>query len=373
MRGDGLGLARWVAKGASDGPGSVLGVVNSGRPTYEAAGQARLPDQPLTVDTIFYVASLAKQFTAAVVALLIRDGALRAQDSVRRWLPEFPVWADDVTIDHCVHHTGGLPDGPDPAVVPGCATAGPWPGWDTDDIVNAIAVGKPMSRPGDRYRYGSGPTLLAEIIRRATGMPLAAVAQERIFGPLGMADTFFRERPTHLPPKCADGYWRAADGTWTTGPSDFHAVGDGGLWTTVPDLVKWDANLSLDVLSSGWLPAKLVERGVLNDGTTIHYAWGLSVRTHRGANTVSHGGSGPGFQAKFLRFPDKDLSIIWLANHMDADLNELTLSLADELLDGQLDPDAPPATETFGPTEVAAGSASDAGTRSTRRDLRGGV
>jgi CubicO group peptidase (beta-lactamase class C family) len=130
-------------------------------------------------------------------------------------------------------------------------------------------------------------------------------------------------------------------------PARFHAVGAGGLWTTAADLATWSANLSRDRLTDGWLADRLVTRGTLDDGTPIHYAWGLSVRTHRGLPIVSHGGTFPGWEAKMVRFPTEDLTVIVLANRDDLDVSARAFGLADDRLADRLDPAAAHADHTF--------------------------
>ena len=158
--------------------------------------------------------------------------------------------------------------------------------------------------PGSRYGYSNrGYLLLAEVVAAASGAIARRLARERIFEPLGMGDTFFRDAETPLPDRALRGHFEADDGNVYEEPARFHAVGAGGLWTTVGDLATWSANFDEDRLTGGWLPERLTTRGTLDDGTPIHYAWGLSVRAHRGLPIVSHGGNFPGWESKMVRFP----------------------------------------------------------------------
>jgi CubicO group peptidase (beta-lactamase class C family) len=202
--------------------------------------------------------------------------------------------------------------------------------------------------PGSRYGYSNrGYLLLAEVVAAASGTTLCDLARERIFEPLGMRDTFFRDRESPLPERALRGHFEADDGNVYEEPARFHAVGAGGLWTTVEDLAAWSANFEDDRLTDGWLPQRLTTRGTLDDGTPIHYAWGLSVRTHRGLPIVSHGGNFPGWESKMVRFPTENVTVIVLANREDLDVSGMAFRLAEEVLASVIDPDAPHADDTF--------------------------
>jgi CubicO group peptidase (beta-lactamase class C family) len=300
----------------------------------------------LASDSIFYVGSVAKQFVAACIAMLEHDGALALSDAVSRFVPSMPPWAQRVTVRHLVHHTGGVRErarGRTGVPVDGV------PAWGNRELLDALRAEPELDfEPGSRYGYSNrGYLLLAEVVAAASGGSLAAFARERIFEPLGMADTTFRDAPTLLPDRAARGHFEADDGTMHVEPARFHAVGAGGLWTTAADLATWSANLDEDHLTDGWLSDRLVTRGALDDGTPIHYAWGLSVRTHRGMPIVSHGGNFPGWEAKMVRFPTEDLTVIVLANRDDLDVSSSAFRLADEVLGDRLDPGALHADHTF--------------------------
>jgi len=303
---------------------------------------------PLAVDSIFYVGSIAKQFVAACLAFLEHDGDLDLGAPVARFVPGLPDWGGHVTIRHLVHHTGGVKERTREG--PGVPVDGV-PGWGNREMLDALrAVGELELdfEPGSRYGYSNrGYLLLAEVVSGASGASLATFASERIFQPLGMTDTTFRDAPMALPARAARGHFEADDGATYVEPAHFHAVGAGGLWTTAADLATWSTNLGEDRLSDGWLSDRLVSRGALDDGTPIHYAWGLSVRTHRGLPIVSHGGNFPGWEAKMVRFPSEDLTVIVLANREDLDVSARAFRLADEMLGGHLDPAAPHADHTF--------------------------
>ena len=301
--------------------------------------------EPVRDDSIFYVGSIAKQFVAACVAILVHEGAMGLQDPIASYVPDLPAWGERVHLEHLVHHTGGLPNvyrpggGIDPSGVPA---------WGNEDLLQEVrAIPEPLEEPGTRHVYtGDGYLLLSEAVRRAAGTPLAAFARERLFEPLAMRDTFFRDAPSELPARCARGHFRATDGRLHVEPARFHAVGSGGLWTTADDLARWSANLLDDRLTGGWLADTLTTPGHLADGRPIHYAWGVSVRTHRGMRIVSHGGSFPGWESKLVVLPDQRATFICLANSEELDVSSLTFAIIDHVLADLIDPAAPHANET---------------------------
>jgi CubicO group peptidase (beta-lactamase class C family) len=300
----------------------------------------------LDASRVFYVGSIAKQFTAACVALLERDGVLALDDPVARFVPRLPAWGERVAVRHLVHHTGGVKERT--RAGPGVPVEGV-PAWGNAELLDHLRRAEDLDfEPGTRYGYSNrGYLLLAEVVAAASSSSLATIARERIFDPLGMGDTFFRDSPTPLPARAVRGHFEAADGSVRVEPARFHAVGAGGLWTSVDDLARWDANFDTDALTGGWLPSLLTTRGALDDGTAIHYAWGLSVRTHRGLPIVSHGGSFPGWGSKMVRFPMQGRTVIVLANREDLDVSAMAFAIADEELADHLDPKAPHADDTF--------------------------
>jgi CubicO group peptidase (beta-lactamase class C family) len=339
-----------VSRTGVDGPGCVARVLRDGEVAFDlATGVTRLDDpEPLTTQTRFYVGSLAKQFVAACATLADRDEMLSLDAVVSACVPNMPAWGDRITLRQLIHHTAGIPD-PDRSQRDGPSQDG-IPAWGNPDLVVQLTTIQHLeSEPGSRYAYSNrGYLLLAEAIARTTGSPLSAYARDRIFEPLGMGSTFFRDRPTDLPADAARGHFRATDGEIHVEPARFHAVGAGGLWTTLDDLSRWDALLGgSDPLTQGWLPERLITHGRLNDGTLIHYAFGLSVRSHRSLPIVSHGGSFPGWEAKMIRFPVQRTSVIVLANGEEFDVSAMALAIADEVLADQIDPSAPTAAQTL--------------------------
>jgi CubicO group peptidase (beta-lactamase class C family) len=294
------------------------------------------------VDSVFYVGSIAKQFVAACALSLADEGALDLEAPIASIVEDLPSWAGDVRVRHLVHHTSGIRDR-DHSAFPGVPVTGVPARSNEDELAQIRTLEELASPPGAEYRYTNrGYHLLGHVVARASGSSVARVAQERLFAPLDMCATFFRDAPTALPTNAARGHFEAVDGDTYVEPAAFHAVGAGGLWTTVGDLARWDA-----AFYEGSLAPRLARRGSLDDGTPIHYGWGLSIRTHRGLPIHSHGGTFPGWNAKMVRFPTERTTVIVLANTDRVDASSMAFEIADRVLVHAIDHAQPHADATF--------------------------
>jgi CubicO group peptidase (beta-lactamase class C family) len=325
--------------------GRIAAVVRNGvavEVTVEGPANAET-GEPLGRDSIFYVGSLAKQFVAACVLLLADDRALEVDAPVGSIVEDLPPWGKDVHVRHLVHHTSGLRDR-DYSQHAGVPVTGVPARSSKEELDDIRRMPELVAAPGTAYRYcNRGYRLLAAVIARASGSSVAEIARRRLFEPLGMGDSFFRDALTPLPARAARGHFEAVDRNTYVEPAAFHAVGAGGLWTTVDDLATWDAAF----YDGAHVAQRLARRGSLDDGTPIHYGWGLSIRSHRGLPIQSHGGSFPGWNAKMVRFPTERTTVIVLANTERVDPSSMAFAMADEALADRLDQGAPHADDTF--------------------------
>ncbi len=242
-----------------------------------------------------------------------RQGHLSLDDDIRRHLPEIPDYGTPVTVRHLVHHTSGLRDYLALMHMAGMRYEDVHP---DQELIELMARQEALNfEPGDEFLYSnSGYFLLAEIVRRTTGQSLREFAQENIFGPLGMTHTRFHDDRTEVVPHRAMAYESDDDGYRLLWYLNFDKVGSGGLLTTVEDLLLWDRAFYSDPLADGGLVGELLERGVLNDGTVLDYAFALRHGEHRGLRTIDHAGSFMGFRAQLVRFPDERVSVVTLCN-----------------------------------------------------------
>lgn len=323
----------------TDSPGCALGVVHDGSLAYARGfGMANL-DYGIAIDgrSVFRTGSLSKQFTAAAVVLAAREGALSLDDDIRTWLPEMPDYGTPITIRMLLHHTSGIRDYLALAELAGLRDDD----WYTEDEALALVARQRNTNfePGSEHLYSnSGYFLLSQIIERATGRSLRRYAEEEIFEPLGMADTHFHDDHTEIVADRASGYAPADDG-FRISMTTLDMVGDGGVFTTVEDLGKWDGNFFEPEVGGPGFVAALLERGVLTNGDTLDYALGLVHGEHRGLPVVSHGGAFVGFRAEMVRFPEQRFSVAALCNVSSADPTALSFRVADLFLADFLEPE----------------------------------
>ncbi|MEP7384721.1 MAG: serine hydrolase domain-containing protein [Gemmatimonadota bacterium] len=324
-------------------PGCALGVFRDDRIVYARGyGMADLNQRvPIGANTVFYIASTSKQFTAMSVALLAEDGKLSLDDPIRKWIPELPAYADRITVRHLLHHTSGLRDYLGLWAISGRSVA--------DEVPQEVALDLITRQraldfePGSQYSYSnSGYLLLAELVKRASGLSLRDFAAARIFQPLGMTSTQFHDDNTRIVERRAEGYQPDGAGTFAIVRTSFALVGDGGLLTTIEDLLKWDANFYHNVLGRGD-PALIRQvttpsSSPLAGGREQRYAFGLMPGTYRGLAIVEHGGAFIGFRAQLLRVPDAHLSVAILCNDYTAAPEQMARRVVDRYLADRLAP-----------------------------------
>jgi len=320
-------------------PGCALSVMKDGRIIYKRGyGMADLDhDVVITPSSVFHVASMSKQFTAASILLLAQEGKLALDDEVRKYIPELPDFGERITIRHLIHHTSGLRDQWD---LLGLA------GWrysldliTDEDVLSVMARQKDLNyRPGDRHLYcNTGYTLLAQIVKRVSGQSFRAFTTARIFAPLGMKNTHFRDDHAEIVKGMAYGYVPSAD-TFKLSITNFDTVGATSLLTTVEDLALWDENFYNPRVGGRQLISQMLERGKLNSGELIDYAFGLTHGKYKGLATVDHGGSDAGYRSDLLRFPDQHFSVACLCN-LSINPSQLTRQVTDIYLAKELKPE----------------------------------
>jgi CubicO group peptidase (beta-lactamase class C family) len=318
-----------------DSPGCALAVFNDGKIVYERGyGMADLEHEiPIGPDTVFYVGSVSKQFTAFAAALAIQQGRLALDDSIRKRLPELPEYAQPITIRHLIHHTSGLRD---------FYTLLSIAGRRQDELFDNAAVLRLAARqdhlnfpPGSDYLYSNtGYALLATTIGRAAGTSFAAFVDANIFKPLGMTASHVHDDDARLVKGRAYGYSRLTGGEVRLDTPAGERVGAGGVFTTVRDLQRWDENFYDARVGGRALIDQIQMPGSLNDGKPLTYAWGLEIGTYRGERVVEHGGSLGGYRAHLIRFPARHLSVACLCNLAGIAPATLARQVADVMLGG---------------------------------------
>jgi len=323
-------------------PGCSVGVVRDGKFVYRKShGEASLELRvPLTSQSMFYLASVSKQFTAASVVLAAEQGNLSLDDDVRKWIPELPDYGHPITLRQMLHHTSGLRDFLTLEYIAGRDISGL---SSSNYVLQLIARQKGLNNvPGAEFVYSnSNYFLLGVVVKRATGKSLAEFAMQEIFQPLGMTHTRYYDDNKLVIPNRVAAYDPDKNGTFSVDWSTiFDIVGSGGLMSNVDDLLLWNDNFYANKLGKGTLVNELESGGVLNDGKAINYAMGLWLDEYRGLRIIDHGGATFGYRTELLRFPDQHFGVIELCNVADVDVGGLARQIADLYLDRELHPQA---------------------------------
>ncbi len=323
-------LAPW---NNTHGPGCAVGIARGGRVVLERGyGMADIQgERPITPQTTLESGSVAKQFTATAILLLMQDGKLSLDDDARKYIPELPVYARPITVRNLLTHTSGLRE---------WSNLFAWQGWPRgtrvhtqSDFLDIITRQKAINYPvGEFYSYtNSGFLLLRTIVERVSGMNFEAFTASRIFAPLGMTHTRWRGDYTRLVPGLAQAYERQADGWHLDMPFD-NIIGAGGLLTTVGDWLIWNEALTKKSLGAA-VGDSITRQMKLNSGLEIQYAMGLVVSRYRGTREIAHSGSTAGYSTYLARYPELDnLSIAVMCNAAGANATSYTRSIVDAFL-----------------------------------------
>jgi CubicO group peptidase (beta-lactamase class C family) len=321
-------------------PGCAVGVARDGRAIVSRAyGMANLEyDVPNTPETIFEAGSVSKQFTAAAVVLLALDSKLSLDDPVRKYFPELPPYADSITVRHMLNHTSGLRDWGT------VAAAGGWPrGSRTYTHAHVLDILKRQKSinfpPGSEYLYSnSNYNLAAMLVERLSGMSLPAFTRTRIFEPLGMTLTSWRDDYTRIVKSRSTAYAGSAGSSWRQDMPFENVYGNSSLLTTVGDLLRWNQNFVNPIVGGERFVREMQTRGRLTNGRTITYALGLVVDSLRGVPEIRHTGATAGYRVVLARYPAQRLDVAVLCNAGSANPGTLGTRVAEIFLAGALKP-----------------------------------
>ena len=313
-------------------PGCAVGIARGGVTLLERGyGMADLAGgRPITPATVLESGSVAKQFTAAAVMLLVSDGRLSLDDDARMYLPELRTFDRPITVRHLLTHTSGLRE---------WSNLVAWQGWPRGtrvhtqaDVFTIITEQAALNYPvGAHYSYTNSGFLLARtLVERVSGQDFEAFTADRIFRPLGLSHTSWRGDFTRVVPGLAQAY-RRRGGAWQLDMPNDHVIAAGGMWTTVGDWLRWNEHLTRATLGRA-VTDSLTRRMRLTSGLEIAYALGLMVSEYRGTRQIAHSGSTAGYSTYLARFPQLgDLSIAVLCNAAGAPATNYTHAIVDAL------------------------------------------
>lgn len=336
----------------ADSPGCTLGYKAAAGPEQiRSYGSADLEHNiPNSADTVFEAGSVSKQFTAAAVLTLVDRGQLALSDDIRKYIPEMPDYGSRITVDELLNHTSGLRDWGDIEAMAG------WPRstriYTLADVLDIASRQRSLNYPaGTAWSYtNTGYNLLAIIVERVSHRTLAEFSHDSFFVTLGMNHTQWRDDFRRVVKSRAIAYESGTSGYKQLMPFE-DAYGNGGLLTTVHDLLRWNDALTTGELGP-FVTTELQREAVRSDGRPTHYARGLFIAPYRGFQEIAHSGSTAGYRAWLGRYPDAHVSIALLCNAGDANPVKLAHEVANVFLPEQV----PPNGVTLTPDQLGARS-----------------
>ncbi len=298
-----------------DSPGCALAVSKAGNIVYKRGyGMADLEHKiPITPRTVFHAASLAKQFTAMSIMLLVQQHQLSLDDDVRKYIEELAKLGTPITVRDMLHHISGIRDQWTFITMAG------WRMYDDvitrDDVLHFVSRMKTLNfPPREQYLYSNtGYTLAGLIVERLSKQPLADFASNDIFEPLGMKQTVFTDKHGQIVHDRAYGY-RGTYPFFELSMPNYDLTGPTNLLTTVEDLVRWDRNFDYKTVGGDDALSQMQTPAVLSNGATAPYGLGLMLSTYRNRNVVEHAGLDAGYRAHLMRFPDQHFALAILCN-----------------------------------------------------------
>ena len=321
----------FAAYTGSDVPGASVVVIRDGKVIVRRAyGMADLERRVSAVpETDYRLASVSKQFTAMAVMLLAKDGKLRYDQPVRDFLPELPAATRAVTVRHVLNHTSGLWDYED--LVPESRTTQ----LDDRDVLSLLGSKDSLYfSAGSEYRYSnSGYVLLGMIVSRVSGMTLPQFLRARIFEPLGMQASVAHVEGSDTVARRAFGYSPSGGTFVQTDQSVTSAtLGDGGIYTNMDDMTRWDQALERNTLVDSATMRLATTPPQLPAGAATEYGFGWFIDRYRGERRWRHTGETSGFRNAILRFPERRLTIVILTNRSSGEPQAIAERIADRVL-----------------------------------------
>ncbi len=330
-------FARWDKP---DTPGAIVGIGRHGETVYARGfGLANLEHGiPLAPETRSESGSVAKQFTAAAVTTLAVRGKLSLDDSIKRHLPELPEICRGMTLRMLLDHTSGLRD------IHGLFDLMGRPTYtaahENAEVLEVVSRQRELNFPsGAEYSYSNtGYLLLTFVVERVSGQRFSEFCRTQVFEPRGLHHTAWRTDFTAIVPGRASAYAQARDGTFRVDVPYSNIHGNGGMLTTVGDLLRWNA--SFEQAEGEWAEViRLMQTpSRLKTGEPIENGLGLRLESYRGVAEVSHSGGTAGYSTFLARYPAQGWSIVVLGNSLGLDAAVHVRRMADILLAGELTP-----------------------------------
>jgi CubicO group peptidase (beta-lactamase class C family) len=320
-------------------PGAVVAVTEGGSEIAGGAyGLASVNHAiPLDRRSILRIGSQSKQFTVLLLLMLEAEGRLSMDDPVQDHLPWVPRFAHPITLRHLASNTSGLRDHFEALTFSGRSIFAPSTRQDAREVIARQDALNFV--PGTEMIYSNGGfVVLSELVERVCNAPFGEVLKQRITGPLGMNDTRLMAKDSEVGPRLATHYSRAAGGGWRHLTWGVVLGGEGGMVSTLDDMLLWQANLRTPQVGTPGMVDRMTTPTRYANGALSPYGLGLVSDPYRGMRTIGHGGSVAGGRSESMRFPDADLGVVILANTDAVAPFSLARRIADHQLGARLLP-----------------------------------
>ena len=311
-------------------PGGVFMVAQNGKPIYrKAIGKANIElGVDISIQSVFQIGSMTKQFTAIAILLLEQDGKLRVEDPIAKYLPDYPN-GEKITIHHLLTHTSGIKDFTKMKTLKEIAQKEMSPKMMVDFFKN-----EPVDfPPGEKFDYNnSGYVILGYLIELLSGKTYESFIEESIFRKIGMSNSFYASDRKVIA-KRAYGYQQKESGLVNKTNINFSVpYSSGALMSTLDDLLKWQNALSNHSILKKEFTDKAFRAYQLNSGESHTYGYGWHIRSIDGTNTREHGGSIFGFKSMAIYIPEEDIYIVGLTNCDCKSPTQLIKSIAEIII-----------------------------------------
>ena len=314
------------------GPGAAVMIIKDGNIIIsEGYGSANLESEtPISIESNFRLASITKQFTAMCIMILKNKGQLNYETTLTDIFESFPSYGNTITIRHLLNHTSGLVDYESLILDDAIEQVS-----DMDVYTMMLGLNSTYFTPGTDYRYSnSGYAVLAMIVEEKSGLSFAEFLEENIFLPLEMNNSIAHQEGLSNITNRAYGYSQGYEGYNLDDQSLTSAVlGDGGIYTSLNDMFRWDQSLYVDTLIPFTILNEAFTSGELLNGEKTGYGFGWRIDSYFYRKRIHHTGSTRGFRNVFMRFPDQQISILILTNRNSGSPINIAEKIADYLFD----------------------------------------
>lgn len=291
-------------------PGVAIALVSNNKVIFKKGyGMANIQEgKKITTSTVFDMGSVSKQFTGFAISSLIEQGKISLDDDIRMYIPEFPDFGHIITINNLVHMTSGLREWTHTLE---CAGKDTEEDYHFQEVLTMLYNQKELNFiPGTKYIYSNtNYTVLAELVQRVTKMSFREWMDSNTFKPLGMNNSLIYDDSTEVITNKALGYYHS-DNRYLSDFDKSTVFGSSGLYTTIDDFSKWAINFNSSILKNDAIINRMLEKGVLNNGEEIEYAFGVGIGKYKGINRITHLGAWSSFWSYSGYFPDQDFSLI---------------------------------------------------------------